>query len=250
MWSSLGSAHALLVFYHVFVTKRHSVDQCSAEQNRARPDHLTPTRSRTSPRGLSRSKINLKGASETTVKILLQRKHLRGSAENPVQVFGFGGRCPAAACSDLFSFSQRVSTMAGPTRMETCGTRSWARSWNASFARVMMVTRTANASAAPLSTRASILWNQLERAVRRVQVIRGDSRRSRLLAATTHFLFFFLGSKANQTQCYPGYKNNLLVYKVESSLSADPPNTVRIIAVERQRSAEVEVQVWKSVEGA
>lgn len=72
------------------------------------------------------------------------------------------------------------------------------------------------------------------------------------------FLFFFnffslsLESKAeaNQTQCYHGYKNNLLVYKVESSLRVDPPNTVKIIAVERQRTAEVEVQVWKSVAGA
>lgn len=56
------------------------MDQCSVEQNRARPDHLTPTKVRTSPRGLSLSKLNLKGASETTVKILLQRKHQRGEA--------------------------------------------------------------------------------------------------------------------------------------------------------------------------
>lgn len=63
--------------------------------------------------------------------------------------------------------------------------------------------------------------------------------------------FSFLESKAesNQTQCYLGYKNSLLVYKVESSLRVDPPNTMRIIAVERQSTAEVEVQVWKTVEG-
>lgn len=73
---------------------------------------------------------------------------------------------------------------------------------------------------------------------------------------TTHLSFFFLNfsseskAEANQTQCYHGYKNNLLVYKVESSLRVDPPNTVKIIAVERQRTAEVEVQVWKSVAGA
>lgn len=56
-------------------------------------------------------------------------------------------------------------------------------------------------------------------------------------------------AESNQTQCYLGYKNKLLVYKVESSLKADPPHTVRIIAVTRQSTAEVEVQVWKTVEG-
>lgn len=39
------------------------------------------------------------------------------------------------------------------------------------------------------------------------------------------------------------------MYKVESSLKVDSPNTVRIIAVERQSTAEVEVQVWNTVEG-
>lgn len=139
-----------------FITslKRHSVDQCSTEQNRARPDQLTPTKVRTSARGLSLSKLNLKGASETTVQILLQRKHQRGS---PGRVFDLGAVFPAAGRSHVFPFSQRVSTTAGPTLMETCGTRCWGRSWNASFARVMMVNKTANASPAPPSTRARIL---------------------------------------------------------------------------------------------
>lgn len=72
-----------------------------------------------------------------------------------------------------------------------------------------------------------------------------------IINTTSVSFFLSLESKAesNQTQCYHGYKNNLLVYKVESSLKVDPPNTVRIIAVERQSTAEVEVQVWKSVEG-
>lgn len=72
----------MLSLCFIFLPKRHSVDQCSVEQNRARPDHLTPTKVRTSPRGLSLSKLNLKGASETTVKILLQRKHQRGEVGN------------------------------------------------------------------------------------------------------------------------------------------------------------------------
>lgn len=63
--------------------------------------------------------------------------------------------------------------------------------------------------------------------------------------------FFSVESKAesNQTQCYLGYKNNLLVYKVDSSVKVDSPNTLRIIVAERQNTAEIEVVVWKSVEG-
>ncbi|XP_037543496.1 chordin-like protein 2 [Nematolebias whitei] len=53
----------------------------------------------------------------------------------------------------------------------------------------------------------------------------------------------------NQTRCFSGYKNNLLVYKVESSLTLNPPNSMRIIAVQRQSTAEVEVQVWSAAEG-
>lgn len=52
----------------------------------------------------------------------------------------------------------------------------------------------------------------------------------------------------NQTQCYN--KNNVLVYKVEMSLKVDSSDTVRVIAVERPNTAEVEVQMWKAVEGA
>lgn len=54
------------------------MDQCSGEQGRARADRALRPRVRASPRGLILSKLNLKGASETTVKILLQRKHQRG----------------------------------------------------------------------------------------------------------------------------------------------------------------------------
>lgn len=240
----------------MFFPKRHSLDQCSAEQSRARPDHVTPTKVRASPRGLSLSKLNLKGASETTVKILLQRKHQRGEAKTNKQQkkkFDFGDVTPAAGRSDVFPLPQRVYTMAGPTLMETCGTPFWGRSWNASFALVLTVTKAANASPAPPSTRASILWNQQGSAARRVQVIRPGSPRRRTSSIRLICLFPVSAeskAEANQTLCYPGDKNKLLVYKVESSLRVDPPNTVRIIAVERRRTSEVEVQVWKSVEGA
>lgn len=157
---------------------------------------------------------------------------------------------------------QCVYTMARRTLMETCGTQFWGRSWNASCALVLMVSRTANASRVPASTHANILWNQQESAARLVQVVKHSSRHNELfiltwcwwavnIIHTTCVCFLSPESKAesNQTQCYLGYKNNLLVYKVESSLKADPSHTVRIIAVERQSTAEVEVQVWKTVEG-
>lgn len=83
---------------------------------------------------------------------------------------------------------------------------------------------------------------------------RDAPRRSSARATSMRLILAFLSSEskaeANQTLCYPGDKSKLLVYKVESSLRVDPPNTVRIIAVERPRTSEVEVQVWKSVEGA
>lgn len=65
---------------------------------------------------------------------------------------------------------------------------------------------------------------------------------------------FFISSaerkaEMNQTECYLGYKNNLLVYKVEPALKVDSPNTVRIIAAERQSTAEIEVQAWNTAEG-
>lgn len=64
--------------------KRHSVDQCAAEQVRGRSVRATPS----TLRGLNSRSINLqtlhiKGASETTVKILLQRKHQRGALKRP-----------------------------------------------------------------------------------------------------------------------------------------------------------------------
>lgn len=39
------------------------------------------------------------------------------------------------------------------------------------------------------------------------------------------------------------------MYKVELSLKVDSPNTVRIIAAERQSTAEIEVQAWNTAEG-
>lgn len=153
---------------------------------------------------------------------------------------------------------QRVYTMARRTPMETCGTQFWGKSWNASFALVSMASRTVNASRAPANTHVSILWNQQESAVRLVQVVQhgwwasihdADWLWNSLNVASVFVFFFCLESKAesNQTQCY--HKNNVLVYKVESSLKVDSPNTVRIIAVERPSTAEVEVQMWKAVEG-
>lgn len=54
----------------------------------------------------------------------------------------------------------------------------------------------------------------------------------------------------NGTECYLGQDNNsLLVYKVESSAAAHGEDMVRKIAIKRQGATEVEVQVWKTVDG-
>lgn len=67
--------------HHVFSLlnpKRHSVDQCTGEQVKNRATRVTPAALRGSPRGLNLQTLHLKGAADTTVKILLQRKHQRG----------------------------------------------------------------------------------------------------------------------------------------------------------------------------
>lgn len=66
-----------LILY-VLKHKRHSVDQCGAEHVRGRSVRTTPSTLRGSPRGLNLQTLHIKGAAETTVKILLQRKHQRG----------------------------------------------------------------------------------------------------------------------------------------------------------------------------
>lgn len=70
------------------------------------------------------------------------------------------------------------------------------------------------------------------------------------------FFFFFklvfpeLKAESNRTECYLTQDNNsLLVYKVETSSAAQSEDKVRMIAIERQGATEVEVQVWKTVEG-
>lgn len=161
---------------------------------------------------------------------------------------------PAAVRSHVLPFRQRASTTAGPTLTETCGTRSWGRSSNASFARVLTVGKTANASPAPPSTRASTLSKQLESAVRRAQVIGGGGHAlapARRRDSSVSALSSEGAAEANHTtQCYPGNPDSLLVYKVESSFRVDPPSRLRVIAVERPGIAEVELQVWKWLEGA
>ncbi|XP_068187247.1 chordin-like protein 2 isoform X2 [Antennarius striatus] len=173
---------------------RHSVDQCSGEQSRMRTLPLV----RTSPRGLSLSKLNLKGASKTTVTILLQRKHQRvclyngktyshGDMWHPV--LGKVLECILCSCTDGLQECKRI----------TCPSQYPCQH--------------------PLKLAGKCCKTCPE-------------------------------SKAenNQTHCYLGYKSSLLVYKVDSSLKVDTDDKVRIIAVERQSTAEVEVQVWKVVE--
>ncbi|XP_016115793.1 chordin-like protein 2 [Sinocyclocheilus grahami] len=59
-----------------------------------------------------------------------------------------------------------------------------------------------------------------------------------------------LKAESNRTECYLTQDNNsLLVYKVEPPSAAQSEDKVRTIAIERQGATEVEVQVWKTVEG-
>lgn len=78
--------------------QRHSVDQCSTEPSRVRSDRATPPRIKATPRTPSLGKLNLRGASETSVKFLLQRKHQKGETLSKQgqysEVFHFTGHVP------------------------------------------------------------------------------------------------------------------------------------------------------------
>lgn len=67
-----------ILSFYLLKPQRHSVDQCTGEQVKNRVTRVTPAALRGSPRGLNLQTLQLKGAADTTVKILLQRKHQRG----------------------------------------------------------------------------------------------------------------------------------------------------------------------------
>uniref|UniRef100_A0A087YND7 Chordin-like 2 n=1 Tax=Poecilia formosa TaxID=48698 RepID=A0A087YND7_POEFO len=178
---------------------RHSVDQCSGEQSRVRSDRAT--RMKASARALSLSRLNLRGAPETTVRILLQRKHQRvclyngktyshGDMWHPV--LGKVLECIVCTCIDGLQDCKRI----------TCPGQYPCQ-------------------------------HPIKLAGKCCKTCPAAERKAEM----------------NQTQCYPGYKNNLLVYKVERVLKVDSPNTVRIIAAQRQSTAEIEVQAWNTAEG-
>lgn len=176
---------------------RHSVDQCPGEHIRARPDRATAPRVRTSPQSLS--KLNLKGASETTVKILLQRKHQRACLYNGKTyshgdmwhpVLGKVLECIVCTCTDGLQDCKRI----------TCPSQYPCK-----------------------------------------HPIKSPGKCCRTCPESKAI--------SNHTQCHMGHRSNVQVYKVESSLKVDNPETMKMLAAERQSTAEVEVLMWRSVEG-
>ncbi|KAF4098600.1 chordin-like protein 2 [Onychostoma macrolepis] len=179
---------------------RHSVDQCAAEQVRGRSVRATPSTLRGSPRGLNLQTLHLKGASETTVKILLQRKHQRacvysgktyshGDVWHPV--LGKVLECILCTCRDGFQECRRI----------TCPNQYPCQ-----------------------------------------HPIKIEGKCCKICPE--------LKAESNRTECYLAQDNNsLLVYKVEPPSAAQSEDKVRMIAIERQGATEVEVQVWKTVEG-
>ncbi|XP_060792036.1 chordin-like protein 2 isoform X2 [Neoarius graeffei] len=179
---------------------RHSLDQCTGDQVKNQATRVTPAALRGSPRGLNLQTLHLKGAADTTVKILLQRKHQRactysgktyshGDIWHPV--LGKVLECILCTCKDGLQECRRL----------TCP--------NQYPCKHPMKIEGKCCKICPESKRAN-----------------------------------------NRTECYLGQDNNsLLVYKVESSSTAHVEDTVRKIAIERQGATEVEVQVWKTVDG-
>ena len=61
------------------------------------------------------------------------------------------------------------------------------------------------------------------------------------------FLFPELRAETNQSKCHNGYRNNVLVYKVEPV--RNDSDDIRTIAIERSGLTEIELQTWKTVGG-
>ncbi|XP_076835619.1 chordin-like protein 2 isoform X1 [Brachyhypopomus gauderio] len=179
---------------------RHSVDECSGEQVRGRPVRSTPSTLRGSSRGLSLHTLHLKGAAETTVKILLQRKHQRacvysgktyshGDVWHPV--LGKVLECILCTCRDGLQECRRI----------TCPNQYPCK-----------------------------------------HPIKIDGKCCKICPD--------IKAEINRTECYLGQDNNsLLVYKVEPPSAVKTEDLVRTIAIERQGATELEVQVWKTIEG-
>ncbi|XP_046724324.1 chordin-like protein 2 isoform X1 [Silurus meridionalis] len=179
---------------------RHSMDQCPGEQVKNRATRVTPAALRGSTRGLNLQTLHLKGAADTTVKILLQRKHQRacmysgktyshGDVWHPV--LGKVLECILCTCRDGLQECRRL----------TCPSQY------------------------PCKHPTKI-----------------EGKCCKICPEST--------TENNRIDCYLGQDNNsLLVYKVESSSAAHEEDTVRKIAIERQGATEIEVQVWKTVDG-
>ncbi|KAJ7996676.1 hypothetical protein DPEC_G00239500 [Dallia pectoralis] len=182
---------------------RHSVDHCVEDELRGRSVRSTPSTVRGTPRSLAISKLYLKGASETTVNFLLQKKQQKacqysgktyshGDVWHPV--LGKVLECILCSCRDGVQDCKRL----------TCPSQYPCQ-----------------------------------------HPVKAEGKCCKICPE--------LKAESNRTDCYMnlGHDNNnkLLLYKVQPSSNVRTEGTVRIIAIERQRSADVEVQIWKTVGG-
>ncbi|XP_060747650.1 chordin-like protein 2 isoform X2 [Tachysurus vachellii] len=179
---------------------RHSVDQCPGEQMKNQATRVTPAAIRGSLRGLNIQTLHLKGAADTTVKILLERQHQRactysgktyshGDVWHPM--LGKVLECILCTCRDGLQECRRL----------TCPNQYPCK-----------------------------------------HPMKIEGKCCKICPESKN--------ENNRTDYYPGQdNNNLLVYKVEFSSAAREEDTVRKIAIERQGATEVEVQVWKTVNG-
>lgn len=202
---------------------RHSVDQCSDEPpllrgqsgpvGRATSTSLKSSSPRTRalrmgdprtgglravPWRLGLSKLNLKGAAETTVKIFLQKKQQKACSYNSKTyshgetwhpVLGRVLECILCSCSDGLQECRRI----------TCPNQYPCKRPTKSAGKCCKI----------------------------CPELRAETNQS--VAA----------------KCHHGYRNSILVYKVEPARNAS--DGVRTIAVERSAHTAIELQTWKSV---
>ncbi|XP_024253696.2 chordin-like protein 2 isoform X1 [Oncorhynchus tshawytscha] len=201
---------------------RHSVDQCAGEQFRGRSVRSTPSTVRGTPRGLSLPKLHFKGAAETTVRgtprgLSLPKLHFKGAAETTVNFL-------------LQKKHQKACQYSG-------NTYSHGDVWHPVLGKVLecilCICKDGIQDCKRLSCPSQYPCQHPVKTVGKCCKICPEHN-----------------AESNRTDCYMNLghdNNNLLVYKVKPSSKVHTEDTVRIIAIERQGTAEVEVQVWKTV---
>ncbi|KAK6486039.1 chordin-like protein 2 isoform X1 [Huso huso] len=180
---------------------RHSQDRCSGEQIKTRAVRATPSTLSSTSRGINLKTFWHKGATGTTVKIVLQEKHRRACV--------YSGK--------TYSHGEVWHPVLRPHRLLEC---------------ILCTCKDGKQECRKITCPSEYPCQYPEKP---------EGKCCKTCPETKE--------ETNRTQCLQAYSNNLLVYKVASPSESDTDSTIRKIAIEREGAMDIEIYVWKTVEG-